>query len=185
MSDFESDIELRTDHYFKLTKSVVNKHGDVDVTYAIFMRRPVIYCSKLAIEWINLVINYRGGSIDIKECFEEGAWVGAGEVLMYLSGRLTHLADLETIFLQKLGGPCVAAYNAFGMTSDLANVAFIAMDARHCAGAEMQELMAYGASVGSRKAQKEQGAIGFVGSANDLTAHFFGKEKVLVLCLMH
>ncbi|MBF86939.1 MAG: nicotinate phosphoribosyltransferase [Pelagibacterales bacterium] len=177
MSDFESDIELRTDHYFKLTKSVVNKHGDVDVTYAIFMRRPVIYCSKLAIEWINLVINYRGGSIDIKECFEEGAWVGAGEVLMYLSGRLTHLADLETIFLQKLGGPCVAAYNAFGMTSDLANVAFIAMDARHCAGAEMQELMAYGASVGSRKAQKEQGAIGFVGSANDLTAHFFGKEK--------
>ena len=98
MSDFESDIELRTDHYFKLTKSVVNKHGDVDVTYAIFMRRPVIYCSKLAIEWINLVINYRGGSIDIKECFEEGAWVGAGEVLMYLSGRLTHLADLETIF---------------------------------------------------------------------------------------
>ena len=71
---------------------------------------------------------------NIKECFEEGAWVGAGEVLMYLSGRLTHLADLETIFLQKLGGPCVAAFNAFGMTSDLPNVAFIAMDARHCAG---------------------------------------------------
>ena len=177
MSEFESDIDLRTDHYFKLTKSVVNKHGDVEVTYAVFMRRPVIYSSKLAIEWINQVISARGGSITVKECFEEGAWVGAGEVLMYLSGLLSYLADLETIFLQKLGGPCVAAYNAFGMTSDLPNVAFIAMDARHCAGKEMQELMAYGASVGSKKAQKELGAVGFIGSANDLTAHFFGKKK--------
>ena len=179
MSDFESDIDLRTDHYFKLTKSVVKKHGDVEVKYAIFMRRPVIYCSRLAIEWINFVIKSRGGSIKIEELFEEGAWVGAGEVLMYLSGSLLHLADLETIFLQKLGGPCVAAYNSFGMASDLPKVSFIAMDARHCAGAEMQELMAYGASVGSKKAQKEQGALGFIGSANDLTSHFFGNKKGL------
>jgi len=179
LSDFESDIDLRTDHYFKLTKSVVKKHGDVEVKYAIFMRRPVIYCSRLAIEWINFVIKSRGGSIKIEELFEEGAWVGAGEVLMYLSGSLLHLADLETIFLQKLGGPCVAAYNSFGMASDLPKVSFIAMDARHCAGAEMQELMAYGASVGSKKAQKEQGALGFIGSANDLTSHFFGNKKGL------
>ena len=179
MSDFESDIDLRTDHYFKLTKSVVKKHGDVEVKYAIFMRRPVIYCSRLALEWINFVIKSRGGTIKIEELFEEGAWVGAGEVLMYLSGSLLHLADLETIFLQKLGGPCVAAYNSFGMASDLPKVSFIAMDARHCAGAEMQELMAYGASVGSKKAQKEQGALGFIGSANDLTSHFFGNKKGL------
>ena len=179
MSNFESDIDLRTDHYFKLTKSVVKKHGDVEVKYAIFMRRPVIYCSRLALEWINFVIKSRGGTIKIEELFEEGAWVGAGEVLMYLSGSLLHLADLETIFLQKLGGPCVAAYNSFGMASDLPKVSFIAMDARHCAGAEMQELMAYGASVGSKKAQKEQGALGFTGSANDLTSHFFGNKKGL------
>tara|TARA_B100000686_G_scaffold66910_1_gene72338 strand:- start:1260 stop:2387 length:1128 start_codon:yes stop_codon:yes gene_type:complete len=179
LSNFESDIDLRTDHYFKLTKSVVKKHGDVEVKYAIFMRRPVIYCSRLALEWINFVIKSRGGTIKIEELFEEGAWVGAGEVLMYLSGSLLHLADLETIFLQKLGGPCVAAYNSFGMASDLPKVSFIAMDARHCAGAEMQELMAYGASVGSKKAQKEQGALGFTGSANDLTSHFFGNKKGL------
>ena len=61
----------------------------------------------------------------------------------------------------------------------LCKVSFIAMDARHCAGAEMQELMAYGASVGSKKAQKEQGALGFIGSANDLTSHFFGNKKGL------
>jgi len=46
------------------------------------------------------------------------------------------------------------------------------MDARHCAGAEMQELMAYAASVGSRAAQRE-GARGFIGNATDGTAHYF------------
>ena len=51
------------------------------------------------------------------------------------------------------------------------------MDARHCAGGEMAELMAYGASVGSKKAQAKTGAIGFVGCAADATAHFFGKDK--------
>ena len=33
----------------------------------------------------------------------------------------------------------------------LPNVAFLAMEARHCAGAEMQDMMAYAASVGSRR----------------------------------
>ena len=176
LSDFEADIELRTDHYFKLTKKVVEKHGDVDVTYAVFMRRPVIYCPKIAMDWISSVVTSRGHILNIQECFIEGAWVGAGEVLMYISGKLSVLTDLETLYLQKLGGACVAAYNTFGMASDLPKVGFIAMDARHCAGAEMQELMAYGASVGSKKAQKEQGAIGFIGSANDITSHFFGKK---------
>jgi nicotinate phosphoribosyltransferase len=177
VSDYESDIELRTDHYFKLTKKIVEKHGDIEVTYAVFMRRPVIYCPKLAINWIRSVVDSRGHKIKIKECFEEGAWVGAGECLMYIKGKLSILADLETIYLQKLGGACVAAYNTFGMASDLPEVGFIAMDARHCAGREMQELMAYGASVGSKKAQNEQGAVGFIGSANDVTSHFFGKKN--------
>ena len=34
----------------------------------------------------------------------------------------------------------------------------LAMDARHCAGSEMHDLMAYGASVGSNKAKKEKRA---------------------------
>ena len=99
MSDFESDIELRTDHYFKLTKKVVEKHGDMEVTYAVFMRRPVIYCPKLAIDWVTSVVDFRGYKINITECFKEGAWVGAGEVLMYISGKLSVLVDLETIYL--------------------------------------------------------------------------------------
>ncbi len=53
------------------------------------------------------------------------------------------------------------------------------MDARHCAGAEMAEMMAYAASVGSRAAQRDVGAIGFIGNATDATAHYFGNEKGL------
>jgi nicotinate phosphoribosyltransferase len=51
------------------------------------------------------------------------------------------------------------------------------MDARHCAGAEMAEMMAYAAAVGSAAARKETGAVGFVANATDATAHYFGKEK--------
>jgi nicotinate phosphoribosyltransferase len=53
------------------------------------------------------------------------------------------------------------------------------MDARHCAGAEMAEMMAYAASVGSAKARREAGARGFIGNATDATAHYFGNERGL------
>ncbi len=61
--------------------------------------------------------------------------------------------------LQKLGPACVAAHNAYQMCLALPKVAFLAMEARHCAGAEMQEMMAYAASVGSKAARRE-GAAG-------------------------
>ena len=76
-------------------------------------------------------------------------WVGAGDPILYVTGSLFHLVDLETVLLQKLGPTCVAAYNAYAMCADLPKVAFMAMDARHCAGAEMAEMMAYAAAVGS------------------------------------
>src|SRR5260221_14238744 len=63
------------------------------------------------------------------------------------------------------------------MCVDLPKTAFLAMDARHCAGAEMAEMMAYAASVGSAAAKREVGAIGFIGNATDATAHFFGNDK--------
>ena len=80
--------------------------------------------------------------------YAEGKWVGAGEPMMYITGSFFHLVDLETIFLQKLGPACVAAYNAYTMCADMPKSAFLAMDARHCAGQEMAEMMAYAASVG-------------------------------------
>ncbi len=162
-----------TDHYFLRTKRIVGKFGDQEVTYAIFMRRPVLFCPRLMIDWLQAMAAERGVSFRIEQNFAEGDWVGAGEPLMYVTGSLYHLVDLETIYLQKLGAACVAAYNAYTMCVDLPYVAFLAMDARHCAGTEMAEMMAYAGSVGSEAARRK-GAKGFIGNATDATAHFFG-----------
>jgi nicotinate phosphoribosyltransferase len=43
----------------------------------------------------------------------------------------------------------------------------------------MEELMAYAASVGSARAQRKVGAIGFIGNATQATAHFFGRAEAL------
>ena len=166
-----------TDTYFNHTRKVVMANGDCEVTYAVFMRRPVTFAGRLAIEWITAMAQSRGATLKIEQLYVEGAWIGAGEPMCYIAGPFSVLVDLETIFLQRLGPACVAAYNAYNMCMELPNVAFLAMDARHCAGSEMAELMAYGASVGAAKAKAKANAIGFVGCAADATAHFFGQEK--------
>ena len=179
MGPSESDLKHVTDKYFLKTREIVGRFGDCEVTYAVFMRRPVIFTPKLAVDWLQAMAEARGVDFDIQPRFAEGDWVGAGEPLMYITGPFVHLADLETVFLQRLGPPCVAAFNAFLMCTDLPYVSFIAMDARHCAGAEMAEMMAYAASVGSAKAKRETDAKGFVGNATDATAHYFDNEKGL------
>jgi nicotinate phosphoribosyltransferase len=166
-----------TDTYFKNTRNIVHKHGDVEAVYAVFMRRPVTFAGKLALDWLQAMADARGVEIKIDLVYQEGAWVGAGEPMFYITGPFSALVDLETILLQRLGAACVAAYNAYHMCVELPKVSFMAMDARHCAGSEMAELMAYGAAVGSRKARIKTGAIGFIGCAADATAHFFDQEK--------
>jgi len=172
----EADIAAWTDHYFRRTKVAVGRFGDTAVTYAVFLRRPVVSAPRLAIDWLQEMAARRKTSFEIELRFEEGRWVGAGEPLLYVTGPLYHLVDLETLLLQKLGPPCVAAYNAFAMCADLPRVAFMAMDARHCAGTEMAEAMAYAAAVGSERAKRKVGAIGFIGNATDATAHYFGAD---------
>ena len=172
------DIAARTDAYFNRTKAVVQRYGDCRVTYAVFMRRPVISAPRLMLDWLAEVACARGTVFEIDVIHPEGGWVGAGEPMVYISGSMVELSDLETILLQKLGAACVAAHNAYQMCLALPHVAFLAMDARHCAGAEMQDMMAYAASVGSEAARRE-GAKGFVGNANDGTAHWFGTERGL------
>ncbi|MCK5621943.1 MAG: nicotinate phosphoribosyltransferase [Alphaproteobacteria bacterium] len=168
-----------TDAYFNRTRGVVEKFGDCRVTYAIFMRRPVVSAPRLAIEWLETVAGERGAAVEIDLRYEEGRWVGAGEALMYVTGPFALLVDLETLLLQKIGPTCVAAYNAAAMCMDLPKVSFLAMDARHCAGTEMAELMAYAASVGSKRAKQKEDAVGFIGNATDATAHYFGLERGL------
>lgn len=170
------DVPRWTDRYFTLSKGIVEKFGDVRVTYAVFMRRPVISAPRLTVEWLEAIAAARETSFDIELNFHEGSWVGAGEPLLYISGSFRHLVDLETLFLQKLGAACVAAYNAFTICVDLPEVQFLAFDARHCAGTEMAELMAYAASVGSERARRKANAKGFLGNATDATAHYFGQS---------
>ena len=43
------EIERYTDHYFNRTKQVIGRFGDSRVTYAIFMRRPVVFAPRLAL----------------------------------------------------------------------------------------------------------------------------------------
>ena len=177
--ELEEFLDLNTDYYFKKTKSIILKYKDVEVTYAIFMRRPVLFCPSLAIKWLRKVEKIRKTKFGIEMCYDEGDWVGAGEPLMFLSGTFSQLVELETIYLQLIGPSSVAAYNAYKMCSDLPNTKFMAMDARHCAGPAMHELMAYGASVGSKKAKKELKAIGFAGSSCKLTSPYFDNSNAL------
>jgi nicotinate phosphoribosyltransferase len=172
-------ISRWTDAYFNRTRGIVEKFGDCRVTYAIFMRRPVVSAPRLAIDWLTAVARERGASVEVDLRYEEGRWVGAGEALMYITGPFVLLVDLETLLLQKIGPACVAAYNAAAMCMDLPKASFLAMDARHCAGTEMSEIMAYAASVGSKRAKEKENAIGFIGNATDATAHYFGLERGL------
>jgi nicotinate phosphoribosyltransferase len=175
MGPSADELPKFTDKYFVKTREIVQRFGEVDGTYAVFMRRPVLCTPKLALDWLQAIARARDVAIEIELGFQEGDWVGAGEPLMYISGPLGQLVDVETVLLQKLGPPCVAAFNAFLMCTDLPYVGFLAMDARHCAGAEMAEMMAYAASVGSAKARRETNAKGFIGNATDATAHYFGQ----------
>lgn len=175
----DDTVARLTDQYFNKTKKIVARFGDRRVTYAVFMRQPVCFAPRLALEWLEKTAHRRCAEIDIDLNYREGDWVGAGESLLYISGSMVELVDLETLFLQWLGPPCVAAYNAFDMCEALPKSSFMAMDARHCAGADMADMMAYGASVGSTAARETAGAIGFIGNATDATAHYFGNERGL------
>ena len=175
---FAADIAARTDTYFNRTRRIVGRFGAQRVTDAGVMRRPVVAAPRLMVEWLETAAASRGTRFDIELTYPEGAWVGAGEPLAYIAGSLVHLSDLETILLQKIGPASVAAHNAYQMCLALPHVAFLAMEARHCAGAEMQDMMSYAASVGSEAAKRE-GAKAFIGNANDGTAHWFGTPRGL------
>ena len=115
LSPDSGSIGRFADKYFLRTKDIVEKFGDTSVTYAVFMRRPVTSAPQLAIDWLQLMAKERQTSFKINLKYKEGSWVGAGEPIVYITGSLFHLVDLETQFLQKLGSSCVAAYNSYVM----------------------------------------------------------------------
>ena len=173
--DYEK-INSNTDNYFLKTKKILNKFGDTNVTYAVFLRRPGILAIKMAVDWIKFVAAKRKIKISVKSPYKEGDWFGAGEPIIFISGSMKHLVDLETIFLQKIGPSCIAAANAYQMCFDLPKTFFIAMEARHCAGIDMSDMMSYAASVGSKAAKKKK-AKGFLGTSVSSSAKFFNLNK--------
>ena len=173
----EASLAAATDAYFHRTKKLLEAEGGGEVTYAVFLRRPILAAHGIALSWLRRMAEARGFPLSLEMRYAEGDWVGAGEPLFYYGGPFAELVDLETVLLQKLGPPCVAAYNAFRIASALPRTAFIAMDARHNADPAMSEAMAYAAAVGSARAQAEAGAVGFVASSTSAGAAAFGQTQ--------
>ena len=104
IAEREASLAAHTDSYFLNPKAIVAHLGYRRATYAVFMRRPVISTPRLAVACLNEMAALRGVKFDIELNCAEGEMVGAsGDVIMYVTGPLLHLVDLETVMLQKLG----------------------------------------------------------------------------------
>lgn len=164
-------LAAQTDKYFTNTSRIVGAHGDVEVTFAVFMRRRVVAALEPAIRMAQALVP----GVKIRRLVAEGEVVPSERKLLEITGSMQKLSEVETVLLQKIGFPCVCANNAYEMCLAMPDSEFMDMHARHASGAEMNILAAYGAMVGSEAAKRSNTAAkGFVGSSQDLTAPFFG-----------
>ncbi len=171
-----TDVSATTDKYFTHSSDIARKYGDAEVTYAVFMRRRIVAAFGPALRLVEKLVP----EATIKRYFSEGELVPSDSKLFTVTGPYTALSEVETLMLQKVGFPCVAAYNAFNMCRALPQSQFMDMHARHASGAEMNLLVAYGAAVGSAAAKaRDRRVTGFIGSSQDITASLFGQEAGL------
>src|ERR1700683_1540481 len=85
-SPLEAALAAHTDSYFLKTKAIVEQFGDRRVTYAVFMRRPVISTPRLAVEFLETMAAARGVRFEIELNHPEASMVGAGEAILYVTG---------------------------------------------------------------------------------------------------
>jgi len=161
-------VEARTDKYFTKSKNIARKFGERTVKYGVFQRRDVIVAAKPAVDFIKEYCP----TANVIQHFEEGTIVPPRTKILTIEGPFTELVELETLWLQRLGFTQTCAYNAYKMSLALPNVPFLDMHGRHATGDDMVKAAAYGAAVGSKTARL-QGAKGFIGTSNDLTAEYF------------
>ena len=88
-----ANVPAYTDKYFTRTKEIVAKFGDKTVTYAVFLRRPVLFAPRLAVTWLENVLKQEGHEVEIRYNYQEGDWLGAGEPMMYITGKFTALVE--------------------------------------------------------------------------------------------
>ena len=97
-----ADIQRYTDRYFVKSKAAIERFGDMTVTYAVFMRRPVIFTPRLAVNWLNAIAAARKTEFKIDLRYPEGAWVGAGEPLLYITDRKSTRLNSSHIPLSRM-----------------------------------------------------------------------------------
>lgn len=172
-------VAERADAYFLKTSEIVAAHGDARVTYAVFLRSDAVVALDRAIAFLREIYPADAAiPLEISRPVPEGALVASGKPMLYVAGSLVALSPIETLLLQRVGLPCVSAFNAFSMCQALPDAAFMAMEARHASGDDMHLAASYGAAVGSRVA-KLMGARGFVGTSTDLAAPLYDTPRGL------
>ena len=50
------------------------------------------------------------GTYKVELLSKEGAFVGSGQPMLYLTGKFSTLVEVETLLLQRLGPACVCSY---------------------------------------------------------------------------
>jgi len=158
----------RTDKYFTKSRNIAEHFGDRIVEYGVFQRRDIVVATQPAVD----LIKEHCPEAEVIQHFEEGTVVPPRTKVITVKGPFIKLVELETLWLQRLGFAQTCAYNAYKMSLTLPNVPFLDMHGRHATGDDMVRAAAYGAAVGSRTARL-QGAKGFIGTSNDLTAEFY------------
>ena len=148
-------VASQTDKYFTNTARIVAAHGDMDVTFAIFMRWRVVAALEPTIRMVQRLVP----SARVKRFYEEGDIVPSESKMLEITGSMAALSEVETLLLQKIGFPCVSANNAYEMCRAIPYAAFMDMHARHGSGAEMNILAAYGAAVGSAAAKDRKSVV--------------------------
>ena len=66
------NVSACTDKYFSNTKTIIERFGDTEVTYAFFIRRPVLSATRLAVEWAEHEAKLHAQRIHIEVMHEEG-----------------------------------------------------------------------------------------------------------------
>mgnify|MGYP005799704247 CR=1 FL=1 len=176
--NFKKYIAVNTDRYFSRTQRIVKDNGDKAVTYAFFLRTNSLYAPHFTLEFLNRAKKELGLKFKLYQQYQEEDIIKAEAPIWFIEGSLVDLCELETLLLQTIGYPFVAAYNAYLMSKTLKNTAFISMGARHYPSSNVANMVDYGVSVGSNKA-KAEGAKGFLGSSTADGSKFFNLSEGL------
>ena len=96
---FLSEISQWTDCYFNRAAEIARVFGDKNVSYAFFMRAPILCAPRIALDWLRALCEEAAHEIQIETLNEEGEWVGAGEPFLRIEGSYAFLAPLETFLI--------------------------------------------------------------------------------------